>query len=174
MFNKSNFPNDPKFAPKTLKEKTKELFPFQPQIDKAFDDFFIGAESFWSHFNDLMDLSHSSPSYPPYNLIKTDDGSTIVEIAIAGFQKENVKVTLEQISAGYQKLRVTAKRADEKVEDGKNYLHKGIAQRFFDRTFIIYDESEVEYAKVEDGLLQVKINKIKKEEKQNVKEIAIQ
>lgn len=86
-------------------------------------------------------------NFPPYNVIKHDDNTYLVEFAVAGFSKKDVKVTQEKnaliIEGNIEE--------DEEVE----YLHKGIATRSFTRTFALADHVEVEAASYADGILTV-------------------
>lgn len=139
---------------------------------KGFDSFFIGSEKLWEELHDFFDIQQNIQTFPPYNLIKTDN-STIIELALAGFKKESIQITLEKFN-GAQKLSITGQRDLQQSNEEKNYLHRGIAQRLFTRNFVVYEDSEIEYAKFNDGILQIKVNKLKKEEENKPKLIQIE
>ena len=117
------------------------------------EPFFLG---FDDSFNKLMglrnDLNKHISSYPPYNIKKLDENEFILEFAIAGFDKEDIKVTVND-----GKLYVSGIMSDEKEQT--EYLHKGIATRSFSSTFALGEHVEVEEAEVDNGLLKVKVKK---------------
>jgi len=117
------------------------------------EPFFLG---FDDSFNKLMglrnDLNKHISSYPPYNIKKLDEKEFELEFAVAGFDKKDIKVT---VNGG--KLHVSGVMSDEK--ESAEYLHKGIATRSFSSTFALGEYVEVEEAKVDNGLLKVKVKK---------------
>jgi molecular chaperone IbpA len=101
---------------------------------------------------DLMDRVLSAdvpqPTYPPYNIEKTADDAYRISIAVAGFSPEELSVEVKDGS-----LHITARKA---VEDGeRNYLHRGIANRAFERRFALADHVRVTGAVHEHGMLHV-------------------
>lgn len=117
------------------------------------EPFFLG---FDDSFNKLMglrnDLNKHISNYPPYNIKKLDENEFQLEFAIAGFDKEDIKVTVNN-----GKLHVSGTMSDEKEDT--EYLHKGIATRSFSSTFALGEHVEVEEAEVDNGLLKVKVKK---------------
>ena len=91
-------------------------------------------------------------NYPPYNIVHVNNVESRLEIALAGFKKDEVKVYTE-----YGKLNVEGQK--EEKED-KKYAHQGLAQRSFSRSWAISDDTEVRDVKFEDGLLTVTVGKI--------------
>ena len=91
-------------------------------------------------------------NYPPYNLIQVNNTESRLEIALAGFKKEEVNVYTE-----YGKLFVEGKKKEK--EDG-DYFHQGLAQRSFNRAWTLADDYEVRDVSLEDGLLTVKLGKV--------------
>lgn len=112
--------------------------------------FLLGFEAFEER---LDRLAKSAESYPPYNIerIATDDGGEtfIISIAVAGFSRDELEVVVED----YQ-LQVRG-RAEDKSE--REFLHRGIATRQFQRAFLLADGMTVEGAEIRDGLLQIKV-----------------
>ncbi len=100
---------------------------------------------------DLMDRvltdTSSSPSYPPYNIEKTDEDAWRITIAVAGFGDEDLNVEVKENS-----LVVTARKAKE---DEATYLHRGIATRAFERRFALADHVRVTGASHVNGLLNI-------------------
>ena len=97
-------------------------------------------------------LNHSVTNYPPYNLIQVNNVESLLEIALAGFKKEEVNVFTE-----YGKLYVTGQKAE--TED-KTFIHKGLAQRSFQREWTLSDDTEVREVTFEDGLLVIRLGKV--------------
>ena len=108
----------------------------------------IGLDNYFDRFFDLQ----TSSNYPPYNLINVSNTESKLEIALAGFKKDEVKVYTE-----YGKLVVESKKEDK---EEVNYSHRGIAQRSFNRSWGISDDTEVQKVDFEDGLLTVTVGKI--------------
>ena len=101
----------------------------------------------------VFDFQEAQPNYPPYNLVQLNNHESKLEIALAGFKKNEVKVYTE-----FGKLYVEGKKEESKV-DGE-FVHKGLAQRSFQRVWTISDDTEVRSVKFEDGLLTVELGKI--------------
>jgi len=93
----------------------------------------------------------AADSYPPYNVEGREDGGVRITLAVAGFSADQLEIQLEG-----EQLTVAGKRG-ESGEDGRDFLHRGIAARGFIRTFVLADGMEVEGAALEHGLLHVDI-----------------
>jgi len=104
-------------------------------------------------FDDFFNLTHTE-SYPPYNLIHVNNVESRLEIALAGFKKKEIKVYTE-----YGKLNVVGEKLD-KEEDKDKFLHRGLAQRSFERAWTISDDTEIKEVQFEDGLLTIKLGKV--------------
>jgi len=100
-----------------------------------------------------LDEIHSQPqgNYPPYNIVKLDEESFVIEIAAAGFSKKDFKIDLKD-----QSLKINAEKDDE-VE--KEFLHQGIAGRKFERIFALAEHVKVKDATYSDGILAIKLLK---------------
>ena len=83
-------------------------------------------------------------NYPPYNIIQVNNVESRLEVALAGFKKTEIKVFTE-----YGKLHVEGKK-EEKEEDKDQFLHRGLAQRSFARTWTITDDVEIKSVDFED------------------------
>ena len=101
----------------------------------------------------VFDFGESQSNYPPYNLVQLNNHESKLEIALAGFKKDEVKVYTE-----FGKLYVEGKK--EESEDVGEFVHKGLAQRSFQRVWTVTDDTKVGSVKFEDGLLTVELNKI--------------
>jgi molecular chaperone IbpA len=103
-----------------------------------------------------------SAGYPPYNVIKKDDGHFLIEIAVAGFSKDDIDLTLEK---GI--LTVKGNRPHAPVD--REYAHRGISSRGFERQFTLSDTIQVIGADIVDGLLVVALeNNIPEEDKPQI------
>jgi molecular chaperone IbpA len=96
----------------------------------------------------LADTAGSAPSYPPYNIEKTADDAWRISIAVAGFSDEDLSVEVREKS-----LLVAAKKARE--DEGRVYLHRGIATRAFERRFHLADHVRVTAATHVNGMLHI-------------------
>ena len=95
----------------------------------------------------------TTSNYPPYNLIQLNNHESKLEIALAGFKKDQLKVFTE-----FGKLYVQGKK--EESEDVGEFVHKGLAQRSFERVWTVTDDTEIGSVEFTDGLLTVQLNKI--------------
>lgn len=132
------------------------LQPFGDVFDK-FSKSFIGSDSVYDNMHKLHDdLTKNIPNYPPYNIRKVEDNKYVIELALAGFAKQNLDIVLEE-----NMLKITGKVED----DSDNFLFKGIANRTFTRSFALDDQVEVKDAKMLNGLLKVFLERIIPEHK---------
>ena len=105
------------------------------------------------YFDRLFNLHETTKNYPPYNLIQVNNVESHLEIALAGFKKGEVNVYTE-----YGKLFVEGQR--EGADSDKTFIHKGVAQRSFQRAWTLSDDTEVRDVVFEDGLLRIVLGKI--------------
>jgi len=105
------------------------------------------------YLNSFFNSDFPQSNYPPYNLIQLNNHESKLEIALAGFKKDELKVYTE-----FGKLYVEGKKEATEV-DGE-FVHKGLAQRSFERVWTVSDDTKVGSVKFEDGLLTVELNKI--------------
>jgi len=105
------------------------------------------------YFDRLFHLHETTSNYPPYNLVQVSNVESRLEIALAGFRKKEVFVYTQD-----GKLFVEGQKEDKETES--NYLHKGLAQRSFTRTWTLSDDTEVRAVEFEDGLLTVTLGRI--------------
>ena len=101
----------------------------------------------------VFDFQETTSNYPPYNLIQLNNHESKLEIALAGFKKDELKVYTE-----FGKLYVEGKKEESEVEG--EFVYKGLAQRSFERVWTVSDDTKVGSVKFEDGLLTVELNKI--------------
>ena len=120
-----------------------------PELFEKINRHSIGIDDYLNRFWDLDTTSN----YPPYNLIQINNVESRLEIALAGFKKDEVSVYTE-----FGKLYVEGQKEESK-DDG-SFVHKGLAQRSFQRVWTVSDDTKVGSVKFEDGLLTVELNKI--------------
>ena len=105
------------------------------------------------YLNRFFDTDFPQSNYPPYNLIQLNNHESKLEIALAGFKKDELKVFTE-----FGKLYVEGKKEESEV-DGE-FIHKGLASRNFQRVWTVTDDTKVGSVEFVDGLLTVELNKI--------------
>lgn len=105
---------------------------------------------------DLMDRvmtnEVSQPTYPPYNIEKTADDTYRISIAVAGFSDDDLNVEVKDGA-----LHVSARKGDE--DEGRTFLHRGIATRAFQRRFHLADHVRVVGASHENGMLHIDLKR---------------
>ena len=125
---------------------------------KDFEKFFVGFDDHINHLNELANaVTRNSTGYPPYNITKTGELTYAIELAVAGFEEKDIEIE-------YAENNLTVKGSitpDEATE----YVHRGIANRDFNRTFAHNDEVEVRSAELRNGLLTIELERIIPEHK---------
>jgi molecular chaperone IbpA len=140
-----------------LKNGTFDMF-------KDIEKFFVGFDDTYNRmakFHD--DVTKNIPNYPPYNIRKVEDNHYVIELAVAGFARQDIDITFED-----NKLIISGKTED----DNNNFLFKGIANRAFTRTFFLDDTMEINDAFMMNGMLKIALEKIIPEHKKP-KKIAV-
>ena len=117
----------------------------------------IGFDNLFDRLFD-MDLESSS-TYPPYNISKVDDNNYIIEMALAGFNKDDIEIELAD-----SELTVRSKKREDTNKD-VNLIHQGISHRSFNRKFTLSEEILVKNAEMKDGMLIIKLQKFIPENK---------
>ena len=128
----------------------------------------VGFDSVFDHFESMFNDSPSlHTNYPPYDILKTDEHSYVIELAVAGFSKKDIAVTAEN-----GVLTVESDRERNAENSGQEIIHRGISKRYFKKSFSISDDVEIRGAELKDGLLRISMEKIIPESKKR-KEISI-
>ena len=117
----------------------------------------IGFETMLKEIDDLL-ATPVNQSFPPHNIIKVNDYEYIVELAIAGFNKQEVTITLKD---GLLEIKGNKNPDDADVQ----YLHKGIGTRSFIKTIRLADTVEVKGAEFKDGILRIVLENVIPESK---------
>lgn len=126
-----------------------------PDVYRAFT---VGFEDTVKQLNDITKNTVKSFGYPPYNIVKIDENKYAIELAVAGFGKQDLEIELKDNS-----LVVTGKVNTETEQD--DYLYKGIANRAFTRTFSLADSVEIKNAELLNGMLKVFLENVIPEHK---------
>lgn len=100
--------------------------------------------------------SHQNGNYPPHNIVKYSDDTYAIEVAVAGFTKEEVTVEVDQDQLTIRGVKNRPNENTGQIE----YLHRGLAARDFEQTFTLAEYMEVRGAKVADGMLQIDLQRI--------------
>jgi molecular chaperone IbpA len=136
---------------------------------KDFDKFFVGFDDQFNRMAKMHDdLTKNIPNYPPYNIKKTGDNTYVIELAVAGFAKQDIEIELAD-------GKMLIKGNTQSQEEEENFLFKGIAGRNFLRTFALDDQIEVKDAAMLNGMLKIFLERIipehKKPKKIEVKDV---
>jgi molecular chaperone IbpA len=109
--------------------------------------FTVGFDDTLELMREAATMAAKSVSYPPYNIKQVKENKYVIEMAVAGFSKSDIEMTLEG-----NKLVIKAATKDE---DNGDYLYRGIANRAFERTFTLADKVEIKDAEMINGMLKV-------------------
>ena len=113
---------------------------------------FLGFDHFEQTFDRLKKTA--SEGYPPYNIEQIGDNGLRITLAVAGFSMDDLEVEVDN-----NQLTIRG-RQDEETEEGRVYLHRGIAGRQFQRSFVLADGIEVVDASLDNGLLHIDMQRI--------------
>lgn len=120
-----------------------------PNLDK----FFVGFDEQFNRMAKLHDdITKNIPNYPPYNIKKTGDNNYVIELAVAGFAKQDIEIEFAD-----DKLIIKGNTKDDEASD---FLFKGIAARNFTRTFVLDDQIEIKDAAIFNGMLKIALERI--------------
>ncbi len=125
-----------------------------------YDALTIGFDKIFDRFKDLQSQAEKVITYPPYNIKKTGENTCVVELALAGFSRQDVEIVLEE-----NILKITGKINKTDPSDEKNYIFKGIANRGFTRSFTLADTVEINGAEMVNGMLRIFLETIVQQKK---------
>lgn len=145
-------PKDYNWQPKTYTTSASAYNSPAKTLESFFNDmFFLGFNDQLSRWNSLTKMSKPS-SFPPYNLVKVDEDTYKVELAVAGYTKEDIDITVDR-----DQLVVASKETEEPTYS--DFIYQGIAQRHWRQQFILGEYMEVTGATLKDGLLIITIER---------------
>ena len=132
---------------------TRNPFEYYKELDR----FMVGGNDLWNRIANAQ--STNASGFPPYNTRKVGENKYLVELAVSGFGKEDIDITVED-------NKLTIKGCIDRTESDAAYLYKGIATRNFSRSFMLDEYLEVVGAEMVNGMLRVSIERIVPPEKQ--------
>ena len=119
----------------------------------------VGFDSIFDHFEKMFDdddgFRFPLINYPPYNIVKTGTYTYNIEVALAGYNKKEISV---EYADGVLTIKSIKEEKSNDKKDG--VIHKGIAKRYFSKSFSIADDIKIEEAELKDGLLKIYLMKI--------------
>jgi len=128
-----------------------------PSIFSRFRPVSIGFDDIFENFDRLMSESFNRENgfnnFPYHDIVKTGDTTYNIEVALAGYSKNEVSVEYSD-----NLLRITSEKSED--ENKKSTIHKGISKRIFNKVFSLADEIEIKGAELKDGLLKVSLKRI--------------
>lgn len=127
-----------------------------------FDRYFVGSDKLATEIKKAADwlANTAQQTYPPFNLKKTDENKYVIEMAVAGFGKQDIEITLDD-----NKLVVRGNASADSKDPKTEYLHMGIAGRPFTRQFTLADHVEINNAELINGMLKVWLEHVIPEDK---------
>ena len=118
----------------------------------------VGFDSMFDNFEHMLDTDFTRMgNYPPYNIVKTGSFTYDIELALAGYSKNDVTV---DYADNVLTIKSNKDEQTKEVEDNDGILHKGIAKRYFSKSFTVAEDCEVKGAELKDGLLKESLEKI--------------
>ena len=120
----------------------------------------IGYDSIFDHFNNMFESSGLQTNYPPYDIIKHSDTKYDVQVALAGYGKDEIEVEVKENTLSIKSVK---QDKDDKIE----VLHRGISKRYFERYFTLADDVQVNNAQLKNGLLTISLERIVPEHKKS-------
>ena len=130
----------------SLFENFNQLTPYAVGYDRMFD-----------HLNTYVANNSTSTGFPPYNISKGGDFTYVIEMALAGFSKDDIEIEIADNT-----LTIRSTKENEENEDT---IHRGISYRKFNRKFTLADDLVVNEASLENGMLVINLERIVPEEK---------
>jgi molecular chaperone IbpA len=131
---------------------------------------FVGFDQLFEQINHSFNVAKQD-NYPPHNIIRTSDNRYVIEMAVAGFQESELDI--ETVANSYGQTVLTIKGERKRDEDTeRQYLHRGLATRNFERSFPLNENVEILSASVANGILSVSLEQ-KVPETQKAKKVAI-
>ena len=125
----------------------------------------VGFDNVFDHFERMFNddfFNVPTVNYPPYNIVKTGVNTYNVEVALAGFSRDDVSV---EFAEGILTIKSKDRTESEKQDADGDIIHKGISKRYFSKSFTVSDDVEIKGAELKDGLLTVSLERIVPESK---------
>ncbi|MEM6850999.1 MAG: Hsp20 family protein [Pseudomonadota bacterium] len=114
----------------------------------------VGFDRLFDILDSVSKVENGSAGYPPYNIERTSEDAYRISVAVAGFAEQDLAVEVQN-----NVLLVSGGKTEETEDDNREFLHRGIAGRSFERRFQLADHVEVTGASLENGLLNVDLER---------------
>ena len=114
------------------------------------DSLFVGFERIFDRLNEVNKFAGVQQKYPPYNIIKVDDNTSLIELAVAGFGEKDLDVEI-------QNSVLTIRGNVAETQESTDYIFKGIATRNFERKFTLADTVELPELTLNQGMLTIRL-----------------
>ena len=135
------------------RDSSRSIFPSLSRFFPELRAWSVGFDKEWEMLEDLEDsMIRATSSYPPYNIKKVNDNKYEIEMAVAGFSKDNLKVEVKN-----NQLIVEGNKESKEESADVDYVYKGIASRHFRQTFALADHLKVKSSEFKDGMLKIKL-----------------
>ena len=115
----------------------------------------VGIDALFDRITSQIDAAAAGGNYPPYDILKLEPDLYEIRLAVAGFGQDEIDVEHHE-----GRLTITGRPLGQAQDPGVEYLHAGIAHRSFQRIFTLADYVEVRSARIEDGILTVRLQRI--------------
>ena len=125
----------------------------------------VGFDNVFDHFERMFNddfFNVPTVNYPPYNIVMTGVNTYNVEVALAGFSRDDVSV---EFAEGILTIKSKDRTESDKPDADGDIIHKGISKRYFSKSFTVSDDVEIKGAELKDGLLTVSLERIVPESK---------
>lgn len=114
----------------------------------------VGFDTLFDNFEQRF-ANQINNNYPPYNIVKYDDDRYEIQVAVSGFDKDEITVEIDQ-----NQLTIKGKHLDQTEEEDVQYLHRGLASRDFTRTFTLAEHMEVGEGRIKNGILKLELKRV--------------
>jgi len=129
------------------------MFPSLVNFFPDMKSWSVGFDREWDILEDLQDsFSRGLPAYPPYNIKKVSKNEYEIEMAVAGFDRQDLQVEVRN-----NQIVVEGNKGFRNESSEVDYIYKGIASRHFRQSFALADQLEVTHAEFKDGILRIKL-----------------
>lgn len=115
---------------------------------------FVGLDRMAGMIDAASAQATNAASYPPYNVVRLSDDAYRIDLAVAGFSPDDLTIETEQ-----NRLTITGHTGDKSANDASDYLHRGIAERGFERSFQLADHVVIDSANLAHGLLSISLRR---------------
>ena len=122
----------------------------------------VGFDRIFDNLSRYVDNNATSTGFPPYNIRKEGDYNYVIELALAGFGKDDIEV---EVADSTLSIRSTKKPLDEDVSSNEDTVYRGISYRKFERKFTLAEDVVVNEAKLKNGMLILELERVVPEEK---------